>query len=126
MVTPEVTEEWFDECKSKGLTSLATLGRLNVQNTRSILSPTIPKALREDDNFNAYLVIKNHKGKYKFMGMRVEDKAGCLHIVMHPEFIWTGYVNYGKQWYYVNAHDLIKGKIRADHKIIVPQIEYDG
>lgn len=123
MQAPSVTQEWFEEVKLRGLTPIKTIGKLNSKNCKQNFNKTIPKALREED-WNAYLVIKNHRERYKYLGFNVEEIAGRIKITTNPEFIWTGYVFYNNQWYSVHANDLIKGVIPKTNRITLPEIEY--
>ena len=123
MLIPQLTESYFKVLQRKNMTSLRTIGALNVKNCRQAFSTTIPKALRDEDH-NAYLVIKNHKGKYKYLGFQVEDIAGRLHITRFPDVIWSGYVFYNGSWYGVNWYDLKSGIIKNNSKIIEPELEY--
>ncbi|CAL9987302.1 hypothetical protein VPHD148_0299 [Vibrio phage D148] len=124
MLAPQLTQEWFDECRTRGLSAHKAISKLNAVNCRAAFSTTIPKALREDERWNAYLIIKNHRNRYKYIGFRVQEVAGRIKIVTNPEFIWTGYVHYDGKWYGVHANDLIKGVIPKTSKIILPEIEH--
>lgn len=123
MLTPALTQEWFDECLRRGLSAHKAISKFNAKNCRKDFSKTIPKALREE-GWNAYLVIKNHRERYKYMGFQVEEVAGRLKITTNPELIWTGYVHYEGQWYAVTANDLLKGVIKKTSKIVLPEIEH--
>lgn len=124
MLAPQVTVNGFAKCVSSGLTELKAISKLNVNNCKGKFSKTIPKALREDNRFNAYLVILNHKGRYKYMGFSVENNHGALTILENPEFVWSGYVFHNGVWYGVDYSDFIKGRIGHGRKIIIPEIEY--
>lgn len=124
MIAPQLTQEWFEECLKRGLAAHGSISKYNAKNCRKDVSKTIPKALREEDGWNAYLIIKNHRGRFKYMGMVVEEIAGALHIRTNPELIWTGYVNYGKEWYAVDGKDLLAGRIPASSKIVFPEVEH--
>lgn len=125
MLAPELTQEWFNECLSRGLSAHKAIGKFNSKNCRKDFSKTIPKALREE-GWNAFLVIKNHRNRWKYMGFQVENVAGSLKIVNNPELMWTGYVFHDNQWYAVDSAALIAGKIKSTHKIILPEIEHAG
>lgn len=124
MLAPELTQEWFDECCARGLSAHKSISKLNAKNCRATFNKTIPKALREEERWNAYLVIKNHRGRFKYIGFSVVEVAGRIKIVTNPEFIWTGYVFYNDEWYAVVSNDLIKGVIPKSRKIILPEIEH--
>ena len=125
MLTPALTQEWFDECINRGISAYTAIGKFNAKNCRKDFSKTIPKALREE-NWNAYLIIKNHRNRWKYMGFNVENIAGSLKIVDNPELIWAGYVLHDDTWYAVSTDELMAGKIKASSKIIYPEIEYDN
>lgn len=124
MLAPALTQEWFDKCFAEGLCTHKSISKYNAKNCKQEFSKTIPKALR-DEEWNAFLIIKNHKGRWKYMGFQVENVAGALHIIDNPEIMWTGYVFHERSWYAVDAQDLIKGRIPASSKIILPQIEHE-
>lgn len=123
MFAPTLTQEWFDECNRRGLSDHKSISKLNSKNCKQDFSKTIPKALR-DEGWNAFLIIKNHKERWKYMGFNVENVAGCLHIADAPEFIWTGYVFHNNRWYAADSNMLIRGRIPASASIIFPEIEY--
>lgn len=123
MLAPKLTEDWFRECGGRKLTEIKAISRLNSKNCKQVFSKTIPKALR-DEGWNAFLIIKNHKDRWKYMGFNVDNIAGALHIVNQPEFIWSGYVFHDKVWYAVDAAALIDGRIPASSAIIAPEIEH--
>ena len=125
MRAPALTQEWFDETKLRGLTPIKTIGKLNSKNCRKDFTQTIPKPLREE-GWNAYLVMKNHRERFKYIGFNVENIAGRLKIITNPEFIWAGYVFHANTWYAVSSNDLISGTIKASCKVIIPEIEYDS
>lgn len=126
MLAPTLTQEWFDECCSRGLSSHKAISKLNAKNCKAAFSTTIPKALREEEPWNAYLIIKNHRDRFKYMGMVVENHAGALKVAVNPEFIWTGYLWYSGSWYAVHANDIIRGRIKESCKIVLPEIEHDS
>lgn len=123
MLAPTLTAEWFEECTKRGLSAHKTIGKFNSKNCKKDFSKTIPKALLEE-GWNAFLIIKNHKERWKYMGFNVNNIAGALHIVDNPEIAWAGYVLHGGTWYAVSSDDILKGRIPASRKIIYPQIEY--
>lgn len=123
MLTPTLTQEWFDECCARGLSAHKSIGKFNAKNCRKDFSKTIPKALREED-WNATLIIKNHRDRYKYMGFQVEPKAGRLKIITNPELIWTGYVLHDNRWYAVTGEELLSGVIKNTNRIVFPEIEY--
>lgn len=125
MRAPALTQEWFEECLSKGLCVHKAISKLNAKNCKAIFSKTIPKALREE-GWNAYLIILNHRNRWKYMGFNVEDIAGALKIVDYPELIWTGYVFHNNTWYAVSAESLIKGRIPNSSRIIPAEIELEA
>lgn len=124
MLAPQLTTEGFEECRRRGWTELTAISNLNSKNCKGNFSRTIPKALREED-WNAYLVIKNHRNRYKYIGFNVEDVAGCLHLTTLPEFIWSGYVLFDGSWYAVSYKDLIAKRIPDKRKIVPAEIEYE-
>ena len=123
MFAPKLTQEWFDECCSRGISAHTIISKLNAKNCKAEFSKTIPKALR-DEGWNAFLIIKNNKDRFKYMGFNVEEVCGALKIVDNPEFIWGGYVFHGKSWYAVECSDLLEGRIKNSSKIIPPEIEH--
>lgn len=123
MLTPSLTQEWFDECFNRGLTEHKAISKFNAKNCRKDFSKTIPKALR-DEEWNAFLIIKNHRDRWKYMGFNVENVAGSLKIIDNPELVWTGYVFHNNEWYGVDSKQFAAGKIKASSKIIFPEIEY--
>ena len=124
MLAPTLTQEWFDECVSRGLSVHKSISKLNAKNSRKDFSKTIPKALLEE-GWNAFLIIKNHKERWKYLGFNVENVAGSLKIIDRPEIAWAGYVLHNGTWYAVDANQIIAGKIKASSKIILPQIEFE-
>lgn len=124
MLAPALTQEGFDLCIKLGLSKYNTIGKVNSKNCRKDFSKTIPKALREEEH-NAYLIIKNHRERWKYMGFTVENIAGALHIRTNPEIVWSGYVFHDNVWYAVSVDDLRSGRIKASQSIIFPEIEYD-
>lgn len=125
MFAPELTQEWYEICVERGLSNVASISKLNSKNCKQDFNKTIPKPLR-DEGWNAFLVFRNHRNRWKYLGFNVENKAGALHIVNNPEFIWSGYVFHDNSWYYVNTEDLIAGKIKNSSKVLLPQIEHPG
>lgn len=123
MLAPALTQEWFDECLKRGLSAHKAISKFNAKNCRKDFSKTIPKALR-DEEWNAFLIIKNHRDRWKYMGFNVENVAGSLKVVNNPEIIWAGYVFHENTWYAVSTDELMAGKIKATSSIIFPEIEY--
>ena len=124
MFAPQLTEEMFKVCLDSKLTEFTTISKLCAKNCRKDFSKTIPKALR-DLEFDAHLVIKNHKDKWKYMGFNCDNIAGCLHITSPVDIAWAGYVSHGKNWYAVTSEMIRAGRIPHSSKIIFPQIEFD-
>lgn len=124
MIAPVLTQEWFESLQSKGLTSLTAISKLNSKNCKQTFSKTIPKALR-DEGFNTTLVIKNHKGRWKYVGFNCTEVAGALKVTSSPEVMWTGYVYHTptQTWYACKGVDIFRGTIPYSSKIIPPQIE---
>lgn len=123
MIAPQLTEAHFKFLQDNNMTEYSTIGKVNTKNVKGEFSKTVPKVLRDDESFNAYLIIKNHMGRWKYLGMFVEEIAGALHIRKMPEIVWAGYVSYGNSWYAVPAEDLVRGVIKDNSKIILPEIE---
>lgn len=122
MIAPILTEQFFQVLLDKGLTSFKNVGALNSKNCKENFSKTIPKALR-DTGCNAFLIIKNHRGRWKYLGFEVEEKAGSLRIIDNPEVVWSGYVLHNNVWYAVPSEDLVRGVIKNNCRIILPEIE---
>ena len=124
MFAPILTEEWFKTCLERDLCVFTAIGKYNAKNCRGEFSKTIPKTLR-DEGWNAFLIIKNHKERWKYMGFNVTNTAGALTLTSTPDILWSGYVFHGKSWYAVTTEHLIAGRIPHSSSIILPQIEFD-
>ena len=123
MFAPAIDQKWFAKLKTNNMTVFTHISKLNVGNTKSLFSKTIPKALR-DEGWNATLVIRNHKDKLKYLGFNVEEVAGSLKLLSKPDILWTGYVHHNKKWYAVSMEELVKGRIKHSSRIVLPEIEH--
>ena len=110
---PALTADHFANLKGAGFTACSKLSELNVGNCKGKISLTIPAPLR-NAGYNGALIVKNHRERFKYIGLTAEVREGELHITDMPSTFFPGLILHERKLYRVSANDIVKGGFSLD------------